>query len=67
MIDKERIKENVMSYISEDLHSMYDFDEIANNAYENDKGEIIVKVGTDFGFRFDSVTYEQLGGAGGGI
>lgn len=66
MIDKERLKENVMSYVDESLHSMYDFDQIVNNAYINDKGEIIVK-GKDFGFRFDSITYKQLGGAGGGI
>ncbi|OQD58688.1 hypothetical protein MBBAR_10c00290 [Methanobrevibacter arboriphilus JCM 13429 = DSM 1125] len=67
MIDKERLKENVMSYVDESLHPMYDFDQIVNNAYINDKGEIIVKVGTNFRLRFDSITYEQLGGAGGGI
>lgn len=66
MIDKERLKENVMSYVDESLHSLYDFDQIVSNAYENDKGEIIVKT-KDFGFRFDGNTYEQLGGAGGAI
>jgi hypothetical protein len=66
MIDRERLKENVMSYVDESLHGSYDFDQIVNNAYENDKGEIIVKT-KDFGFRFDAITYEQLGGAGGAI
>lgn len=63
MIDTERLSLLIESYVLEDLRPNYDFNELANNAYEKD-GQIIVK-GPDFGFKFDAMTYEQISGAGG--
>lgn len=63
MIDYERLKLKVTGDIHPELHDRFDIDTIVHNAVE--KNGIITVKAPEFWFKYDAVTYVQLGGGGG--
>jgi hypothetical protein len=63
LIDYERLKLKVTGDIHPELRDRFDIDTIVHNAREKD-GVITVQ-SAEFWFKYNAITYEQIGGGGG--
>lgn len=64
-IDYERLKLVLTSDIHLDHREDFDLDEIAGNAILDEENMIITVKSSEFWFKYDANTYEQISGGGG--